>query len=110
MRVKHYELIKDVTIDMLKEDGFTVTFDNNYIYKKVLFEKNIVLWIGIKVKDFSTSIEILDEDFLQPYIPFYKYIDGEIELFPFLNRIIEGYHSILDNLKCFKKVGYEGVH
>ena len=43
---------------------------------------------------------VLDEDFCQPYTPFYEYISGKIDddedCFPFLFNVVDAYYHYMD--------------
>lgn len=66
---------------------------------EIAFSKNINDW-----NDFD-NILILDEDFCQPYTPFYGDNFGkEITNFPSLENVIENYNKWLSSLGIFDEI------
>lgn len=53
--------------------------------------------------DFDFVI-VLDEDFGQPYTPFYHYMNGEINLFPFLEKVIRKYNEFMSSLPFLEEI------
>ena len=64
----------------------------------IAFKKNIYDW-----NDFD-NILVLDERFCQPYTPFYQFLDGEIDSFPFLDKVIQKYNEIMNSIDLFEKI------
>lgn len=57
-----------------------------------------------KWNDFD-YILILDEDFGQPYGPFYHYLNGELkEPFPFLEKVVQKYNKTLRHLSYLEEI------
>lgn len=75
------KLIKDITLDLC-------------------FPKNLSKW-----NDFD-YILVLDEEFGQPYTPFYKFIDGETpnNVSPFLRRVVANYNRVMDSFDFLEKL------
>ena len=50
--------------------------------------------------DDVNDVEVLDETFLQPYTPFYDYLDEnrDIKDFPYLEKVVRQYNKVLGNL------------
>lgn len=72
--------------------------------------KDITLNIGF-TRDLSAwddfeHILVLDEDFGQPYLPFYKFLDGTEtkNCSPFLRRVILNYNEAMDELEFLEKI------
>lgn len=102
--IKNYELQSNLTIEKLKmsgflEGGFLKRVPNpKYFINKPLTD-SILLHIEIVVNpdntlsfDDSNSIIVLDDDFCQPYYPFY---DDSIDSH-FLNSVIIRYNTVMD--------------
>lgn len=55
---------------------------------------------------------VLDEDFCQPYGPFYDFIDGVIddddEGFPFLYNVVDTYYKYMDQCDWMEPYLYDG--
>ena len=104
--IKQYELNDDISIYKLEKSDFKrkePTGEDQllrYYYVKPLLEE-IYLYIDIKVtgdKRFifndKESVELIDEDFGQPYGAFYN----EDKDFPFLNDLIKKYNNTMNEL------------
>lgn len=60
-----------------------------------------------KWNDFD-YILVLDEDFGQPYSPFYHYLNEELkEPFPFLEKVIQKYNKTLRHLLYLEEIDNE---
>ena len=107
MNIKEYVLKEKISVNDLLQDGFNQAFDNKNKYYKCFGLKNdINVMIEVKVINRNNKIElldiwILDDDFGQPYLPFYRLQKGEIECNPFLQQIVEEYNHKMSNIKCF---------
>ena len=104
--IKKYELSEDVSIYKLEKSGFKrkePTEEDQmlrYSLKKPLLE-DINLYLEIQVTgdkrfifDDQKTVELIDEDFGQPYGSFYN----EDKDFPFLNDLIKKYNNTMDEL------------
>ena len=82
-KIKNYKLTEDISIEKIKEIGFKKGGfmkeipSPKYTYRKSLLDE-IELCIEISVNEDNSlsfddfnNILVLDEDFCQPYIPFY---------------------------------------
>lgn len=47
---------------------------------------------------------LLDEDFGQPYTPFYSHYKEEVINFPYLERVIKGYNHFMDSCEWLERV------
>ena len=76
------------------------TFLSEKLIKDMCFPKNLHKW-----NDFD-YILVLDEEFGQPYTPFYKFIDGETpgNISPFLRRVIVNYNRVMDSFDFLEKL------
>ena len=104
--IKKYELSEKLTIKKLKknnfkEGGFVKEIPSpKYYYNENLID-DIELHIEISINPDETfnfddfdNVLILDENFCQPYFPFYENKKG----FPFLNKVIIEYNKAMDEL------------
>ena len=103
MKIENYKLIKPVKIGRLLEDGFEYSIDCTYLVKQIQLKDDISLSIKVRLKDYSTQIEVLDDDWCQYYIPFYEYKDNKIESFKILKQVIERYHSEMEDMNSFER-------
>lgn len=58
----------------------------------VTFPEDLFDW-----NDFDFVL-VIDEEFGQPYTPFYSYLSGEIRSFPVLRKVIEKYNEFMSSL------------
>ena len=105
-KIKEYELSNDISIDRLKEAGFEpggwieeVSEPKMYICVPLYDEIDIHIEIAISkdgsfIFDDSSCIYVIDEEFGQPYMPFYNSNVG----FKYLNEVIKAYNVYMDNL------------
>ncbi len=104
--IKQYELSNEISIYKLEKSGFIrkePTEEDQllrYSYIKPLLE-DINLYIDIQITsdkkfifDDNKTVELIDEDFGQPYGAFYN----EDKDFPFLNDLIKKYNKTMDEL------------
>lgn len=104
--IKRYELISNITEDILIKNGFKKVEliekkpNSIYHYYKLLTD-DIELNIEINENrdksftfDDSENIIVLDNNFCQPYYPFYENEKG----FPYLNQVIIEYNKAMDEL------------
>lgn len=47
---------------------------------------------------------VLDEDFCQPYMPFYEYINNTVNLFPYLQTVIKRYNDVMDSVEWIERI------
>lgn len=108
MKINKYKLKDNITIAELISDDFSYSYDHRYLTKIIDLRDSINIWIKVSLPDFTLSIEVLDEDFGQYYIPFYRYLEGEkLVANPFLVSIITSYNlnmsklvSLTEEIKC----------
>ena len=74
-----------------KYQDYEISF--NMCFKKVREDFN----------DFD-NVLVLDEEFGQPYTPFYAYMDRKIESFTFLNQIISAYNTWMSGFDFLEEV------
>ena len=106
IEIKKYDLNDNLTIKKLKknnfkEGGFIKEIPSpKYYYNRYLID-DIELHIEIVINsdnsftfDDFDNVLVLDENFCQPYFPFYENKKG----FPFLNKVIIEYNNAMDEL------------
>lgn len=106
--IKKYVLNETVTEEVLKSCGFKYKNDGSvlgintplYYFFKYLID-DIELHIEISINQDKTlsfddfdNVLLLDDDFCQPYHPFYK---EEVDT-PFINEVIQKYNEAMDEL------------
>lgn len=102
MVINKYKFKDGTSVNDLIADGFSYSLDTKYLTKFITLKSSIVLYLKIRLIDFELLIDVLDDDYCQPYCPFYDYMDGEIDIFPFLEKIIKTYNVEMDKLKSFE--------
>lgn len=112
MRIKRYSIRDGTTIEDIKaaggRDGGTwinkesKLFISKYCeYKPTQFEFSIGIAFKDNLADWNDfdNVLVLDEDFCQPYTPFYGENFGkDITNFPTLENCIEQYNQFMDSL------------
>ena len=85
----------------ISEDSehFLSTYINDDILLSIGFPKDLQKW-----DDFD-HVMVMDEDFGQPFTPFYKYIDGEIqEPEDFVMHTVDKYNAVMDSLTFLEAI------
>ena len=81
--------------------GSWVKKDAEYIITIYLYDDislNLTFPLDLTKWDDFDYIEVLDEECVQPYTPFYKAMDGTLtEPFEFLDHVIEEYDKTMDS-------------
>ena len=77
--------------------GFFVNLGHE-ITLNVGFPKNLLKW-----NDWNYVL-VIDEEFGQPYTPFYKYLINEIEAFPALLEIVHAYNEEMSKLEYLEEI------
>ena len=114
MRINRYRLKDNTTVDKLLKCGFKENEEGDvFVYSTKLYSsieiqidipKALLLSISeINVFDEITHISVLDMYFCQPYTPFYNNFDKEVADFVVLEKVIENYNKVMDNLPIFEK-------
>ena len=93
--IKQFKLKENITIDELIKDGFSYSWDCQNLSKIIPLEQTILAWIKVSLKDYSLSIDVIDDDYCQCYTPFYEYQEGNNKIFNFLAKVINIYNSEL---------------
>ena len=113
MRIKRYVLRENVNSDDLdklkfKSGSWQIAEKDKLVMSKCIplfdsIELHITIPLEKEFDDFD-DILVLDNDFCQPYTPFYGENYGrEIEGFKFLERVIERYNQAMDGLGIFEE-------
>lgn len=110
MKINEYKLKDGITLELLKEIGFTNYVPNRLYYWKTLYKTitlNIIIpFIIDKIDLNNLEIRVLNEEDLQPYIPFYQV--NEYRNNEFLENVILRYNQEMDEL--VKKGIFEKVN
>lgn len=118
MKIKRYKLKRNITKDDLialgfKNGGSWIKKDAElflckiFNYRKTHFEYSINIAFASDINNWNDfdNILILDEDFCQPYTPFYGDNYGkDIDNFPTLENVITNYNDLMDSLGIFEEV------
>lgn len=111
--INRYRLKPGTTLDNVKQerfkDGGSWINENSVLYKSItLIEDSVVLDIGFHtVEDWNDFdyVLVLDDNFLQPYTPFYGDNYGKtISNFEYLQRVIQKYNDEMDKLSFLERV------
>lgn len=123
MKIKRYKLKDGVTKEELislgaKEGGSWIgksikLFIGKFCCfkdkkQRINFEFSIDIGFKDNISDWNDfdNVIILDEDFLQPYTPFYgKNFGKEVKNFPVLEECIRLYNEYMDSLSFLEEVG-----
>lgn len=114
MKIERYKLRDGVTREELLENGFKeggtwinkdakLFLSRDFEDKKAGIEFSINIAFGSDISDWNDfdNVLVLDEDFCQPYTPFYGDDYGkEIKNFPTLESVIQIYNEFMNSL-CF---------
>ena len=120
MRIKRYRLKDGITREQLIENGckeggswicrdkkITLFINKTFYLKKSDFEFDIAVGFTDDITDWDdfNNVTIIDEDFGQPYTPFYGDNWGaEITKFPALEYCIEKYNEFMSSLPFLEEV------
>lgn len=120
-RIKRFKLKDGLTLDDLKtcdlkEGNLGIENTDHYMvkflkYKGLKFEISIYLTFSRELypwNDFD-NVEVLDEDFLQPYTPFYGVLKDQAEGIPSngfqaLNWVIHSYNEYMSHLPFLEEI------
>lgn len=117
-KIKRFKLRDGVTKDDLlalkfKSGGTWIKEDAElykcriFEYKPTDFEYSINIAFGNNISEWNDfdNIIIIDEDFLQPYTPFYGDNFGkEVNNFPSLENVIQNYNKFMSSLGIFEEI------
>lgn len=118
MKIKRFKLKDNIT----KDDLIALKFRNggSWIKKdaelflsrcfecgKNSFEYSIGIAFSSDINDWNDfdNVLVLDEDFCQPYTPFYGDNYGkDVNNFPVLEMVISNYNNFMDGLNIFEEI------
>lgn len=108
IKIKRYNIKEQVKIQDILDDGFNYSVDCKYLTKFTTLKESIVLCITIPLKDICSfndydDVDVLDDDFCQPYMPFYDNYKEENTSNNFLMNVVKRYNEEMDNIKIFKE-------
>lgn len=105
IKINEYSINSNITKELLLESGFTNYSKNRLYYIKRLFTKEVTLNITIPVTKNDildiekTDIVVLDENFLQPFTPFYIVSENpNYKATETTKKIVETYNIEMDTL------------
>ena len=118
MKIKRYKLKRNITKEKLVALGFKsggswikkdaeLFLSKCFLYKDTHFEYSIGIAFSSNINDWNDfdNLLILDEDFCQPYTPFYGDNYGkDIIDFPTLENVITNYNNFMDSLGILEEV------
>ena len=118
MKIKRFKLKDNVTRDDLIALGFRnggswikkdaeLFLSRCFEYKETEFEYSISIAFSSDINDWNdfNNVLVLDEDFCQPYTPFYEYNYGkDITDFPTLENTIFKYNEFMSGLGIFDEI------
>lgn len=109
VKVKKYKLKNNLKIDDILSCGFEYSLDRKYLTKFVKLKGSIILYIKIPLVslysfDFYNDIDVLDDDFCQPYMPFYNSYDSEVNHKCYLMDVIHRYNEEMDSITIFEEL------
>lgn len=107
MKVKSYKIKEDATIQNILDNGFEYSLDKKYLTKYIILKSDVVLYIKIPLVnillfDDVKDIDVLDEEFLQIYYPFYDRHKEDITDHKFLIDVITRYNKEMDKINIFE--------
>lgn len=113
IEIKRFELIPDAdihTLFRLREGGSWIHSDSKYFVSRTYADKNSEISISVAFPDDLTNwndfdyVLVLDEDFGQPYTPFYRRWNGESVDFSFLDTIVSEYNRFMCSIPIIKEI------
>lgn len=107
MKINKYKLKEKVAINDILDNGFEYSLDKKYLTKFKSLHDSITLTIKMPLVDiysfdFYNDVDILDEDFLQPYMPFYDNYNKDVIDRKFLKSLIKRYNEEMDEITIFE--------
>ena len=103
MTIKRFKLKEnaDVSTVPLKEHMTYVHKDAVRGFRKYLkgsVELNVAFPQDLSEWNDFDFVLVLDDDFCQPYTPFYGFLNGDTKLFPFLAEVVKAYNEVMGSL------------
>lgn len=103
MIINEYEINKNITKQDLTEVGFTnLNPKYMYYYKDLYNDITLNILIPVNKEELypeDTKMRILDESFLQPFIPFYNLLNNPIKnTYPVLEEVVKNYNKEMNLL------------
>ena len=118
MKIKRFKLKDNITKDNLialkfrnggswiKKDA-ELCLSKYFEYKKYDFEYSIGIAFSSNINDWNDfdNVLVLDENYCQPYTPFYGDNYGkDIKDFPVLETVIDNYNKFMSSLNIFEEI------
>lgn len=107
-KIKKYKLKNDIKINDILNDGFEYSLNRRYLTKFTKLKGSIILYISIPLEDiysfdFYKNIDVLDDDFCQPYMPFYDNYCKDVDDDSYLGEVIRRYNDEMDCIGIFEE-------
>ena len=107
MKVKSYKIKEDTTIQKILDNGFKYSLDIKYLTKYIILKSDVALYIKIPLAnvllfDDIKNVDVLDEEFLQTYYPFYDRYEEDVTDHKFLIDVIAKYNEEMDKINIFE--------
>ena len=114
LQIERFQLISDYDWSnpnfQLRPGGTWIQPDCTCFIERIYCTKDAEIGIYIGFPDDMTKwndydyVCVLDEDFCQPYTPFYDLLDGKPIDFPFLSRIVDEYNNFMNCQPFLQKI------
>ena len=111
MKIKRYDMKQGTTLDDIlycggKEGGEWIKNGSKYFISKGFCNEETNLEISIEIAfmenitdwDDFENVVVIDEDFCQPYTPFYQQYGLNVTYFPALEFCVKQYNDFMDSL------------
>lgn len=108
-KVKKYKLKENIKVNDILNNGFEYSVDCKYVTKFITLKGPIILYIKIPLDniysfDFYNNIDVLDDNFCQPYTPFYDNYNSDIVNNKYLTIIVNRYNEEMDKISIFEEI------
>ena len=104
MKINRYKIKFDTTINEILNNGFEYSVNYKCLTKFITLKNSIVLYIRIPLSeiyafDDINNVDVLDDDFCQPYTPFYNNYDKDINVEnKFLIDVVKRYNEEMNKI------------
>lgn len=109
MKINKYKLRENIAINDILNNEFKYSLDRKYLTKIKTLCNNISLIISVPLFDiysfdFYKDIDVIDDDFCQPYMPFYDNYNKDVLDRKFLMKLIKIYNEEMDQITIFERL------
>lgn len=107
MKIKHYKLRDGIAKEDLEAAGFHSGSwqrkdDHEWMsmWRPLYDEIEIDIDVDLTTREWDDfeNVLVMDDDFGQPYTPFYNYLNGKTNLFQILEHVVDAYNNFMDTL------------